>query len=102
MHEPPARQCASCYHARQIANRLRCVRNPPMPDPATAHARWPIVEPTDHCGRFRDNANQKSNIKLPEKVPDTFDSPLIPQGMDRQEQGAGFMFWVGIVIPLPV
>jgi hypothetical protein len=56
MHEPPARQCGSCYFARQIAGVLCCVRNPPAPDPATGQARWPIVKPTDFCGRFRDTA----------------------------------------------
>ena len=53
MHEPPARQCGSCYFARQMAGRLCCMRNPPTPDPATAQARWPIVQPTDRCGRHR-------------------------------------------------
>jgi len=52
MHEPPARQCGSCYFGRQVAGQLCCVRNPPAPDPATAQARWPIVQPTDHCGAF--------------------------------------------------
>ncbi len=89
MPDMPARQCGSCYFVRQIAGRLCCVRNPPAPDPVTAQARWPIVQPTDRCGRHRPKpeirkrdqgsgvgdqsrtighaaapiANQKSNIK---------------------------------------
>lgn len=66
MHEPPARQCGCCYFTRQIAGQLCCVRNAPTPDPATGRARWPIIEPTDLCGRFRPlipTRNRKSQIE---------------------------------------
>jgi hypothetical protein len=63
MRDVPARQCGSCYFSRQMAGQLCCVRNPPTPDPATSQARWPIVEPTDLCGRFRHTApNPQSEI----------------------------------------
>jgi hypothetical protein len=63
MGDVPARQCGSCYFGRQMAGTLCCVRNPPTPDPATAQARWPIIEPTDRCGAYCHNApNPQSEI----------------------------------------
>ena len=66
MPDMPARQCGSCYYSRQMAGQLCCVRNPPMPDPVTAQARWPIVQPTDRCGRHRPTrANDDSPLPRP-------------------------------------
>jgi hypothetical protein len=50
---PPTRQCDRCRFSRQIGERLCCIRNSPTADPATAQARWPIVDSTDYCARFR-------------------------------------------------
>jgi len=54
MHEVPTqRQCGRCYFCRSVAEKLCCLRDAPVPDPATGRARWPAVGPTDTCGCFR-------------------------------------------------
>jgi hypothetical protein len=65
MPDPPTtRQCDRCYFSRQIGERLCCIRNAPTADPATGQARWPIIHPTDYCGRFHPAAsNRQCEIK---------------------------------------
>lgn len=47
------RDCRNCYFARLIADKLRCVKNPPAVDRATGCACWPAVKEDDICGQFR-------------------------------------------------
>ncbi len=86
MHEPPARQCGSCYYARQIADRLHCVRNPPLPDPTTAQARWPIIQPTDTCGRFRDTAPITNQTSKTEDQKSDTPAPITNQESNTKNQ----------------
>ncbi|MHC4752541.1 MAG: hypothetical protein ACYTFW_22055 [Planctomycetota bacterium] len=51
--KPQKRQCRHCYFSRLIADKLHCVKNPPVLEPDTGQARWPIVKKNDICGCFR-------------------------------------------------
>lgn len=62
---PNHRRCPRCYFCRRVAGQLCCLRNAPVPDPATGRARWPTVEPTDFRGAFCHTTpvpNRKSSI----------------------------------------
>jgi len=47
------RQCGSCYFARKLAGRWRCVQEAPALDSKEGAARWPAVKRRDVCDGFR-------------------------------------------------